>query len=268
MTANISGVASVSPRARSLQFDAAEVDGDASRRGRFAGLLRHGPAGRARAPARPAGKTSSESPTAIRPETSVPVTTAPKPANGERAVDRQADDRRARAHVMSPARAPPVLRPVRRVPVRVRAETGDDRRAGEKAAGDQLAHLERSELQRLGIGEIGLRQRDEPALDAEQPADLEVLARLRLHALVGRHDQQHGVDAARAGQHVADEALVTGHVDEGELARRRPGTMREAEIDRDAARLFFLQPVGIDAGQRSHQRALAVIDVARGADDE
>ena len=46
------------------------------------------------------------------------------------------------------------------------------------------------------------------------------------------------------------------------------GGVREAELDRDAARLLFLQAIGIDAGQRLDQRALAVIDVAGGADDD
>ena len=41
----------------------------------------------------------------------------------------------------------------------------------------------------------------------------------------------------------------------------------EAEIDRDAARLLLLQAVGIDAGQRAHERGLAVVDMAGGADD-
>ncbi len=53
-----------------------------------------------------------------------------------------------------------------------------------------------------------------PARDAEQAADVEVLARLRHHALVGRDDERDEVDAVRAGQHVLDEALVAGHVHE------------------------------------------------------
>ena len=40
------------------------------------------------------------------------------------------------------------------------------------------------------------------------------------------------------------------------------------EIDRDAARLFFLQAIRIGAGQRFDERALAVIDVPGGADDD
>ena len=44
--------------------------------------------------------------------------------------------------------------------------------------------------------------------------------------------------------------------------------VREAELDGDAAFLLFLQAIGIDAGERVHERALAVIDVAGGADDD
>ena len=48
------------------------------------------------------------------------------------------------------------------------------------------------------------------------------------------------------------------------VRRRQIG---KAEIDRDAARFLLLQAIGIDAGQRAHQRGLAVIDMAGGADD-
>ena len=44
--------------------------------------------------------------------------------------------------------------------------------------------------------------------------------------------------------------------------------MGKAEIDGDAAALFFFQTVGINAGQGFDQRGLAVVDVAGGADDD
>ena len=44
--------------------------------------------------------------------------------------------------------------------------------------------------------------------------------------------------------------------------------MREAEIDRDPARLFLRQPIGVGAGERFDQRALAVINVPGGGEDE
>ena len=40
------------------------------------------------------------------------------------------------------------------------------------------------------------------------------------------------------------------------------------EVDGDPALLLLLQPVGVGAGERAHERALAVVDVAGGADDE
>ena len=115
--------------------------------------------------------------------------------------------------------------------------------------------------------QIGLGQRDHAALDAEQIDNRQVLARLRHHAVVGGDDQQHEIDAGGAGQHVVHEVLVARHVDEAEHRAVRRRQIGEAEIDGDAARLLFLEPVGVDAGERAHQRGLAVIDVAGGADD-
>src|SRR5690606_2537662 len=42
---------------------------------------------------------------------------------------------------------------------------------------------------------------------------------------------------------------------------------RVAELDRHAARLLRVEPVRVDAGQRAHERRLAVVDVSRRADD-
>ena len=101
----------------------------------------------------------------------------------------------------------------------------------------------------------------------EQVDDVQVLDGLRHHAVVGGDDQHREIDAAHAGEHVADEALVTGHVDEADQLRRRRAAVGEAEVDRNAARLFLRQAVGVDAGQRFDQQRLAVVDVACGGDD-
>src|SRR5262249_4767186 len=76
------------------------------------------------------------------------------------------------------------------------------------------------------------------------------------------------VDAVRSRQHVADEALVSRHVDDaGALAVRtvEPG---EAEVDRDAPCLLLLQAVGVLASERPDEGGLAVVDVAGRADDQ
>ncbi len=41
-----------------------------------------------------------------------------------------------------------------------------------------------------------------------------MLLALRHHAVVGRDREEHQVDAMRARQHVADEALMAGNVDD------------------------------------------------------
>ena len=41
----------------------------------------------------------------------------------------------------------------------------------------------------------------------------------------------------------------------------------KSEIDRDAARLLFLEAIGIDTSQRAHKGRFAVIDVASRPDD-
>jgi hypothetical protein len=56
---------------------------------------------------------------------------------------------------------------------------------------------------------------------------------------------------------------MAGNIDEFE-----PSQVRESEVNRNAAALFFFQAIGIDAGECFDQRGLAVIDVAGGADDD
>ena len=51
------------------------------------------------------------------------------------------------------------------------------------------------------------------------------------------------------------------------LARGR-SRWAKPNVDGDAAPLLFLQPVGVDAGKRLHQRGFAVIDVSGGADND
>ena len=94
-----------------------------------------------------------------------------------------------------------------------------------------------------------------------------MLARLGHHPLIGRDDQHRQVNAADAGKHVLDKALVPRHVHQAHLAaggQRQPG---EAEVDGHPALFLLAQAVGVDAGQRLDQHGLAVIDVAGGSDD-
>ena len=141
-------------------------------------------------------------------------------------------------------------------------------RAFQERAGHQFFHLGSHQRENVVIHQVGLGERDHAARNPEQPADIEVLAGLRLDGFVGRDDEQHQVDSAHAGEHVLDEALVAGHVHEAQPQSGRQLQVGEAQIDGDAAALLFLEAVRVDAGERLDQGGLAVIDVPGGADDD
>ena len=96
----------------------------------------------------------------------------------------------------------------------------------------------------------------------------EMLARLRLDALVRRDDEEDEIDAGGADQHVLHEAFVPGNVHDRDPAAGGKRHVREAEIDRDPALLLFLEAIGVDAGDSADERGLAVVDVPRGADHD
>ena len=90
---------------------------------------------------------------------------------------------------------------------------------------------------------------------------------LRHPAVVRRDHEQREIDRPDAGDHVPHEIFVPRHIDHAEREARQ-SEMRKAEIDRDPARFFLRQPVGVGAGERLDQRRLAVIDMSGGGEDE
>src|SRR5213594_204016 len=92
-----------------------------------------------------------------------------------------------------------------------------------------------------------------------------MLACLRHHGLLRGDDEHHHVDAAHAGEHVLDEFFVSGNIDEADRCRGVEGEMGETDVDRDAALLFLLQAIGVDAGERLHQRCFPVINMSGGS---
>jgi hypothetical protein len=93
-----------------------------------------------------------------------------------------------------------------------------------------------------------------------------VFSRLRHYTFVCRNHEGNDIDTVRSGQHVLYESFVTGNINETD-AHVSQIEVRKAKIDRDAALLFFREPVRITSGKRAHQRALAMIDVTGSADD-
>ena len=90
----------------------------------------------------------------------------------------------------------------------------DDGRAGERGAVGEQLDLVANVADARGVGEVGLGDHEDAAPRAEQMQDVEMLLGLRHHAVVGRDREQHQIDAVGAREHVADEALVTGDIDD------------------------------------------------------
>ena len=90
---------------------------------------------------------------------------------------------------------------------------------------------------------------------------------LGLHAVIGGDRQNRVVDAGGAGEHGVDKALVARNVNEADRRPRRHGHVSETKVNRDAARLLFLEAIAIDSRQRPHQRRFAVVDMPSEPDD-
>ena len=142
-----------------------------------------------------------------------------------------------------------------------------DRGVFESGTARHLANVRGRDLHEIGRHAIRLRHGDDAAADPEHANDLEMLPGLRHDRLVGCDDEEHRIDPSGAGEHVPDEALVTGHVHEGD-ADALPLGMGEPEVDRDAPALLLRQAVRVDAGQGANESGLAVVDVTGGSDEE
>ena len=114
----------------------------------------------------------------------------------------------------------------------------------------------------VGVDQVAFGQGNDAPLDAKKIDDRQMLGRLRHDAIIGGDDEQHEIDAGRAGQHIVNKAIMSRHIDKTDhlaLAGRKIG---KAEVDGDSTLFFFQQPVGIDTGQRAHERGLAMVDMA------
>ena len=207
--------------------------------------------------------STRSSPAAIVPSPSVPVTTVPAPrmvkdlstqsrrrasgrGAGSSATSRSNADRRASS------------------PAPVRADTATAGTAGEGRAAQPVAGLGQGGP---GVGQVAARDDEQAARQPEGIHGGEMLRRLRTPPLVRGDDEQDRRRRTEPGEHVADEALVAGDVDEGQVLARGQRRPRVAEVDRQAATVLLGPAVGLDAGERAHEGRLAVVDVTSGRDD-
>ena len=142
---------------------------------------------------------------------------------------------------------------------------GEDGRVFQETALEEVAYVFLHQFEPLGIDHVALGQGHEAAVDAEQGADVEVFAGLRHDAFIRGDDQHDEIHTRGAGHHVFDEALMPRHIDDAQPFPVREFGPGKAQFDGDAAPFLLFEAVAVDAGQRAHQRGLAVIDVSRRA---
>jgi len=133
---------------------------------------------------------------------------------------------------------------------------------------EQLSRFFLCQGERLVVDEVALGERHHGVGDSELLADPRVLARLRHDPFVRGDHEEDQLDPGCPRDHRVDESPMPRHVHDGggEVVAQAP--RRKSELDADPAALLLRQAIGVDAGQRLHERGLAVIDVPRGADDE
>ena len=72
-------------------------------------------------------------------------------------------------------------------------------------------------------------------------------------AFVGGHDKQGKVDTTDARQHVLDEALMAGHVNDTHLTSRGKLEPGKTELDGHAPLFLLAETVGVNAGKGFNQ---------------
>ena len=136
-------------------------------------------------------------------------------------------------------------------------------RRGRESGCNRLAHFTRP-----GFGdEICLGNGHERMPHRQCVEQVDVLVGLRTQAVIGGHHEQGRVDLAGTHEHVADEPVVAGDVDEVQLGPVGQREVRVPDVDGHPAATLLRKAIGVDAGERAQERRLAVVDVAGRADD-
>ena len=231
---------------------------------------RRGPGARGPAPAGRRAAPRPRRPAASVPDTRVPVTTVPKPRRVKaRSTGRRSrPSARARRRLARPASASASWSASRPWP-----RAGGDRAAPAAPPGTSRATSSRTSSSASGLAVR--RRRASHLVRATSPRGIPRRRQMwKCSRVWGMTDSSAAttssdrVDAVGAGQHVAHEALVAGHVDERGDEPVPEVEVGEAEVDGDAPLLLLLQAVGVGAGEGADEGALAVVDVAGRADDQ
>ena len=209
---------------------------------------------------RPALPRSSSSPTATCPEKAVPVTTMPLPATLKARSTARRKYPRGYARGLR-RRARRVLRATPRRPPRCcwRAGRSASAPAGRRPAGVRPGSAPAAPA----AARPGRSWSAPPAPGGYRAVRRSPGARGSAASSRRRPPPAARIDAAGAGQHVVDEALVAGHVDEAGGAAVAKVGVEIAQVDGDPALALGRAAVALDAGEGAQQRGLAVVDARR-----
>ena len=217
---------------------------------------------------RPAGRISSSSPTARLPATSVPVTTVPKPF----IVNTRSIGSRSRPAAGRGARLARELDERRPAARRARSRCAPRRGRSAVPPGTSPPRAPCASSSATAWAEASAASHFVSTTTPRgTPSSRQMSKCSRVCGITDSSAATTSITASTPwapGEHVAHEALVARHVDERSDQRFVELRVGEAEVDRDAALFLFLQPVRVGAGERAHERALAVVDVPGRADDE
>jgi hypothetical protein len=143
---------------------------------------------------------------------------------------------------------------------------------GEPASGvpaRRWVNVRLDQVQPFGIGsDVYFVQDHDAVFDAQQIQYLKMFFGLGHPAIIGGHQQQHGIDAEQPRRHVVDELFVPGHIHDAYGFTRGQLEPGETQVDSHAALFFFGQAVGINAGKRFDKAGFAVVNVPGSAQGE
>ncbi len=103
--------------------------------------------------------------------------------------------------------------------------------------------------------------------DSHRFQDEGVVAALLHPSIIGGDAEESAIKRPDSADHIADEACMTGHVDDPDYISLSVYIGSEPQLDRTIAFLLFGESIGVGCGQRLYQSRFAMVHMAGGSND-